>query len=60
MIIVELNTDKYFSKDALDNILKNLFSEKETKPFENIIVVGKELFAYLECDKIKKILTVEK
>ena len=47
-----LNTDIYFGEDDADNILKNLFEERGTKPFGNLNVVVKELFAYLESAEI--------
>ena len=52
IIKAELNTDIYFGEDDADNILKNLFEERGTKPFGNLNIVVKELFAYLESAEI--------
>ena len=52
IIKAELNTDIYFGKESTDNILKNLFEERGSKPFGNLNIVVKELFAYLESQEI--------
>lgn len=48
IIKAELNTNVYFGKDAPDNLLKKLFSERGIKPYGNLNIVVKEIFAYLE------------
>jgi len=48
----ELNIDNYFGPDSNDNLLKNLILERGTKPFGNVNIVVKELFAYLESEEI--------
>ncbi len=52
IIKAELNTDVYFGENAPDNLLKNLFNERGNKPYGNLNIVVKEIFAYLESQEI--------
>ena len=51
IIKAELNTDIYLGEDSPDNLLKNLFSDRGNKPYGNLNIVVKELFAYLESEE---------
>lgn len=52
IIKAEVNTDIYLGVDNADNILKDLFNKKGTKPYGYINVVVKEIIAYLESREI--------
>ncbi|MGM0503139.1 MAG: LPP20 family lipoprotein [Bacteroidota bacterium] len=51
IIKAELNIDDYFGEDAPDNFLKQMFLERGTIPYGNIMVEVNELFAYLESEE---------
>ncbi|MEE4196559.1 MAG: LPP20 family lipoprotein [Bacteroidales bacterium] len=48
----KLNIDNYFGPDAPDNFLKQMFTERGTVPYGNIMVEVNELFAYLESEEL--------
>lgn len=52
IIRAELNTDVYFGPDSPDNLLKNIFSRRNIRPYGNINVVVKEIIAYLESQEM--------
>jgi len=52
IIKAELNTDIYLGKDSPDNLLKILLNESGVKPYGNINIVVKEIFAYLESQEM--------
>lgn len=51
-IKAELDIDNYFGSDAPENFLKQMFTERGTIPYGNIIVEVNELFAYLESEEL--------
>lgn len=52
IIKAKLNIDNYFGPDTPDNFLKQMFTERGTIPYGNIIVEVNELFAYLESEEL--------
>ncbi len=52
IIKAELNTDIYLGDDSPDNLLKKLINDSGVKPYGNINVVVKEIFAYLESQEM--------
>ncbi len=52
LIRVQFDIDNYLGKDAPDNFLKQMFSERGTIPYGNIMVEVNELFAYLESEEL--------
>lgn len=51
IIRAEFNIDNYFQNNSENSILKNILFEKGAKPYGNINIEVKELFAYLESEE---------
>lgn len=51
IIKAALDIDYYFGQDAPDNFIKQMFTDRETIPYANLIFEVNELFAYLESEE---------